>query len=44
MAEALLYDKLDDQRVRCNVCLWRCLINPGKVRRLRGEAATITGR
>ena len=30
MAEALLYDRLDDQRVRCNVCLWRCLINPGK--------------
>jgi pyruvate formate lyase activating enzyme len=30
MAEALLYDKLDDRRVRCNVCLWRCLINPGK--------------
>ncbi|MBN1690841.1 MAG: AmmeMemoRadiSam system radical SAM enzyme [Dehalococcoidia bacterium] len=30
MGEALLYDKLDEQRVRCNVCLWRCLINPGK--------------
>jgi pyruvate formate lyase activating enzyme len=29
MAEALLYEKLDDRRVRCNVCLWRCLINPG---------------
>jgi pyruvate formate lyase activating enzyme len=30
MAEGLLYDKLDGQRVRCNVCLWRCVINPGK--------------
>jgi pyruvate formate lyase activating enzyme len=30
MAEALLYDNLDNQRVRCNVCLWRCLVNPGK--------------
>jgi len=30
MAEALLYDKLDNQRVRCNICLWRCLVNPGK--------------
>lgn len=31
MAEGLLYDKLDGQRVRCNVCLWRCVINPGKM-------------
>lgn len=30
MVEALLYDKLDGQRVRCNVCLWRCIINPGR--------------
>ncbi|MCX5996110.1 MAG: AmmeMemoRadiSam system radical SAM enzyme [Chloroflexi bacterium] len=30
MAEALLYDRLDNRRVRCNVCLWRCRINPGK--------------
>jgi len=30
MAEALLYDKLDNRRVRCNVCLWRCRVNPGK--------------
>lgn len=30
MAEAILYDKLADGRVRCNVCLWRCVINPGK--------------
>jgi len=43
MAEALLYDKFDDRRVRCNVCLWRCLINTGKsgvcgVRRNEGES------
>jgi pyruvate formate lyase activating enzyme len=30
MVEGLLFDKLDGQRVRCNVCLWRCVINPGK--------------
>jgi pyruvate formate lyase activating enzyme len=30
MAEAILYDKLTGDRVRCNVCLWRCVINPGK--------------
>jgi pyruvate formate lyase activating enzyme len=29
--EALLYDRLPDGRVRCNVCQWRCLINPGKM-------------
>ena len=29
-AEALLYDRLDNRRVCCNVCLWRCRINPGK--------------
>ena len=30
MAEAMLYDKLTGNRVRCNVCQWRCVINPGK--------------
>jgi pyruvate formate lyase activating enzyme len=30
MAEGLLYDRLDGLRARCNVCLWRCVINPGK--------------
>jgi len=30
MPEALLCDKLPGQRVRCNVCQWRCEINPGK--------------
>jgi len=28
--EAILYEKLAGGRVRCNVCQWRCLINPGK--------------
>ncbi|MBM4452504.1 MAG: AmmeMemoRadiSam system radical SAM enzyme [Chloroflexi bacterium] len=30
MQEALLYEKLPGSRVRCQVCQWRCLINPGK--------------
>lgn len=30
MAEGLLYERLDGGRVRCNVCLWRCAVNPGK--------------
>lgn len=29
--EAILYEKLAGGRVRCNVCQWRCLINPGKL-------------
>ncbi len=29
--EAILYEKLPGSRVRCNVCQWRCVINPGKV-------------
>ena len=28
--EAMLYEKLPGGRVRCNVCQWRCVINPGK--------------
>lgn len=31
MVEAILYDKLAGNRVRCNVCRWRCVINPGKM-------------
>jgi pyruvate formate lyase activating enzyme len=31
MVEGILYEKLGSQRVRCNVCLWRCVINPGKL-------------
>lgn len=30
MKEALLYEKLDDGRVRCHLCAHRCLIAPGK--------------
>jgi pyruvate formate lyase activating enzyme len=28
--EAILYDGLPNDRVRCRVCQWRCLINPGR--------------
>ena len=31
MTEALLYEKLNGSQVRCNVCQWRCAINPGKL-------------
>lgn len=31
MREAMLYEKLDNSAVRCNVCQWRCKINPGKL-------------
>jgi pyruvate formate lyase activating enzyme len=30
MQEALLYEKLDDQRVRCNLCAHRCVIAAGR--------------
>jgi pyruvate formate lyase activating enzyme len=30
MKEALLYEGLDSQRVRCNLCAHRCLIPPGQ--------------
>jgi pyruvate formate lyase activating enzyme len=30
MKEALLYEKLDNERVRCNLCAHRCLIAPGR--------------
>lgn len=29
--EALLYEGLTGGRVRCHVCQWRCVINPGRV-------------
>jgi pyruvate formate lyase activating enzyme len=29
MQEALLYEQLDGQRVRCNLCAHRCVIRPG---------------
>ena len=30
MREALLYQKLEHNKVRCNLCAHRCVINPGK--------------
>lgn len=30
MHEALLYEKLPDSRVKCNICQWRCSIGEGK--------------
>jgi pyruvate formate lyase activating enzyme len=30
MAEALLYERLSNSRVRCNVCQWHCVIGTGK--------------
>ncbi len=30
MHEALLYEHLEQERVQCNICSWRCQINPGK--------------
>ena len=30
MREAMLYQKLPDSRVRCNVCQWRCTIGQDK--------------
>jgi len=30
MREAVLYQKLDEKKVRCNLCAHRCVINPGK--------------
>jgi pyruvate formate lyase activating enzyme len=41
MKEAVLYEKLDGNKVRCNLCAHRCVIHPGhagicKVRENRG--------
>jgi pyruvate formate lyase activating enzyme len=30
MQQALLFDTLQDAKVRCNICQWRCIINPGR--------------
>ncbi|MDA8187516.1 MAG: AmmeMemoRadiSam system radical SAM enzyme [Dehalococcoidales bacterium] len=30
MREAMLYDRLPSDAARCNICQWRCRINPGK--------------
>ncbi|MFO7712060.1 MAG: AmmeMemoRadiSam system radical SAM enzyme, partial [Dehalococcoidia bacterium] len=29
--EGTLYERLAGDRVRCHVCQWRCLVNPGKL-------------
>jgi len=31
LKEAVLYEPLDDKRVRCGLCSWRCLINDGNL-------------
>jgi len=31
MQEGYLYEKLPGSRVRCNICQWRCTINPDKL-------------
>jgi len=31
MHEAMLYEKLPNSRVRCNICQWRCTIAPNKL-------------
>ena len=31
MQEVYLYERLPGSRVRCNICQWRCTINPGKL-------------
>ncbi|HEX2950967.1 MAG TPA: AmmeMemoRadiSam system radical SAM enzyme [Armatimonadota bacterium] len=36
MKDALLYDRLDQQRVQCHVCQWNCIIRPGE----RGQCRT----
>ncbi len=28
--EAVLYERLSGKRIRCHVCQWRCIINPGR--------------
>jgi rubrerythrin len=30
MTEALLYQKLDKEKVRCNLCAHHCIVHPGK--------------
>ncbi|MDD4876397.1 MAG: AmmeMemoRadiSam system radical SAM enzyme [Dehalococcoidales bacterium] len=30
MPEAILYQKLKDSKVKCNICQWRCNLNPDK--------------
>lgn len=30
MKDCILYESLDDGKVRCGVCPWRCLVSPGR--------------
>lgn len=42
--EVALYQKLPNSRVRCQICEWRCTINPGKLgvcRMRRNDAGTL---
>lgn len=42
--EVALYDRLPGSRVRCQICLWRCAINPGKLgvcRMRRNDGGTL---
>jgi len=44
LKEVTLYDRLSDSRVRCQICLWRCVINPGKLgvcRMRRNDGGTL---
>ena len=44
MYEAMLYEKLPNSRVRCNICQWRCIINPDKTgvcRMYRNQEGTL---
>ncbi|HLC22987.1 MAG TPA: AmmeMemoRadiSam system radical SAM enzyme [Dehalococcoidia bacterium] len=44
LKEVTLYDRLPDSRVRCQICLWRCVINPGKLgvcRMRRNDGGTL---
>ncbi|MBI2853378.1 MAG: AmmeMemoRadiSam system radical SAM enzyme [Chloroflexi bacterium] len=44
MREVALYDRLPESRVQCNICLWRCTINPGKLgvcRMRRNDSGTL---
>jgi len=35
LKEAVLWDKLDDKKVRCKLCNWRCAIGDGKLGKCR---------
>ncbi|NHI93872.1 MAG: AmmeMemoRadiSam system radical SAM enzyme [Candidatus Lokiarchaeota archaeon] len=31
MKETILYEKFDDNKVKCGICPWRCVLKPGKL-------------